>query len=139
MKKINILLVLLFAVMFSAYSQKETNTSNKEDDKPLIEVYYFHYSHRCATCIAVEEETRNSLNELYPSMMKDEDITFLSVDMDTEEGEEFSKIIKVSGQTLLFIKDDKREDLTNDAFMYARSNPDKLKSKIKKVIDKMLE
>ena len=139
MKKSYLLLSLILIISFSIFSQNEIKSSNGNDDNTIIEVYYFHYSHRCATCIAVEDETLNSLKELYPSMMNDEDITFLSVDMDTEEGEEFAEIMKISGQTLIITAKDKRENLTNDAFLYARSNPMKLRAKIKEAIDKMLE
>ena len=139
MKRLNLLLALLFAIVLSGLSQTEIKSANKNDSNTIIEAYYFHYSHRCATCLAVEDVTVNSLKELYPSMMKDEDITFLSVDMDTEEGEEFAKIMKVSGQTLIITTKDSRVDLTNEAFMYARSNPVKLREKIKATVDKMLE
>jgi hypothetical protein len=45
---------------------------------------------------------------------------------------------KVGGQTLLIIKGDKVVNITNDAFMNARTNPDKLKAKIKLTVDSMI-
>ena len=121
------------------------NTANSENTEEevstkteIIEVYYFHYSRRCATCVAVEEETQRILKELYPEKMENNEITFLSVDMDEKEGKELAKKMRVSGQSLLFIQGYKQINLTSDAFLYANSNPDKLKEKIEKTILKML-
>ena len=38
----------------------------------------------------------------------------------------------------LFVKGDQKVDLTTDGFMNARSNPDKLKEKIKETVDSLL-
>ncbi len=138
MKKItSILFVLIIALNVTACNNGQSN--NKEDKVTVktdkkIEVYYFHYSHRCKTCVAVEEETKKALNELYPKEMKSGTITFQSIDMDEEEGEQLAEKMQISGQTLIFIQDNKKLNLTNDGFMYAVTNPDKLKSKIKKTV-----
>ena len=102
------------------------NTANSENTKEevstkteKIEVYYFHYSRRCATCVAVEEETVRILKELYPEKMENNEITFLSIDMDEKEGKELAKKMRVSGQSLLFIQGYKQINLTTDAFLYA--------------------
>jgi len=139
MKRISILFILLVSISLTNLLQAtEDSLITNEDDK-TIEVYYFHYSHRCATCIAVEEETINALKDLYPNKWKNEEITFLSIDMDNDDGEEFAKSMKISGQTLIITYKSKKEDLTNEAFLYARSNPDKLKKKIENAINKILE
>ncbi len=138
MKKLtSILFVLIIALNVTACNNGQSN--NKEDKVTVktdkkIEVYYFHYSHRCKTCVAVEEETKKALNELYPKEMKSGTITFQSIDMDEEEGEQLAEKMQISGQTLIFIQDNKKVNLTNDGFMYAVTNPDKLKSKIKKTV-----
>jgi len=108
--------------------QKETISAEK------IEVYYFHNTRRCATCKAVEEVTKNSLEELYPEQFKKGEVTFQSLNIEDDKNEALASELKVAGQTLLVVKDGKKKDLTNDAFMYARSNPEKLKEKIKKAI-----
>lgn len=140
-KNLSIAITLLLTMSISACNSPknndtpETNNSNKGSD---IEVFYFHSSHRCATCMAVEKVTVDALNELYTDEMKSKKITFQSINLDETEGEELAKKMKVSGQTLLFIQGDHRLNLTNDAFMNARKNPDKLKIKIKKTVDRML-
>jgi len=44
----------------------------------------------------------------------------------------------VSGQTLLIVSGDIKINITNEAFMYARSKPEKLKQVIKEKIDPLL-
>lgn len=102
-----------------------------------IEVYYFHNTHRCTTCMAVEAVTRETLEEKYPEQMKAGEITFQSLNVEEDVNEPLARKLHVSGQTLLFVKDNKKKDLTNDAFMYARSNPEKLQSKIVNTIEKL--
>jgi hypothetical protein len=64
-------------------------------------------------------------------------ITFQSLDIEEDVNEPLAKQLHVSGQTLLFVKDGKQKNLTNDAFMYARTNPEKLQEKIKKAVNNL--
>ncbi|MBL7971075.1 MAG: hypothetical protein JNL03_06120, partial [Prolixibacteraceae bacterium] len=99
---------------------------------PGIEVVYFHATNRCVTCEAVETVTKEALKEYYGNQ-----ISFKSVNRDEDKANPLMKKHKVSGQTLLIIKGDKAENLTNFAFMNARTKPEKLKAKIKETIDRM--
>lgn len=105
-----------------------TNPQQKE----VIKAYYFHATRRCATCIAVEDVTSKTLSETYGDK-----ILFESIDIEKDEDNSLIKKYKISGQTLLLIKGDKIVDLTNEAFLNARTNPEKLSKKIKKTIDSM--
>jgi len=124
MRKI-ILMSLLFASIL-------TNAATK------VEVYYFHYSRRCATCNAVEEVSKKTIIESFASQFKKHEITFKSVNLDEKSSALLAKKCKAEGQSLLIISNGKRIDLTEKAFMYARSNPDKLKAEVKKTIDALL-
>ncbi len=126
MKKFLNLLVLLLVVGIGQINGK-TNTESPK-------VYYFHSTHRCVTCQAVEKVTRESLNELYGDK-----ISFQSVNNDENANEALMRKFRIKGQTLLIVKGTKMVNLTNEAFMNARSNPDKLKAKIKTTIDSMLK
>lgn len=126
MKKFLNLLVLLLVVGIGQINGK-TNTESPK-------VYYFHSTHRCVTCQTVEKVTRESLNELYGDK-----ISFQSVNNDENANEALMRKFRIKGQTLLIVKGTKMVNLTNEAFMNARSNPDKLKAKIKTTIDSMLK
>ncbi|HEY5510002.1 MAG TPA: nitrophenyl compound nitroreductase subunit ArsF family protein [Prolixibacteraceae bacterium] len=107
-------------------TQKETSfkTASK------IEAYYFHFNARCVTCKAVEAEAKADIESLYPGRA-----TFKAINLDDASSKTIAVRLKVSGQTLLFVKGDKQINLTNEGFMYARTNPAKLKSIIKQKVD----
>jgi hypothetical protein len=143
------LIILSFAMIFSLSNCKSKMGANNQTNKDSlnvsenstltgkIEVIYFHNERRCATCIAVEEVTEISLKELYPEKMTNNEITFLSVNIEEETNKKIAEQYEVTGQTLLFISGDKKIDLTNDAFMYAKSTPEKFTEKIKQTIEKI--
>ncbi|TKG97146.1 hypothetical protein EYV94_01595 [Puteibacter caeruleilacunae] len=98
-----------------------------------VKAYYFHATRRCATCQAVEKVTKEAIKDLYGNK-----VSFVSINRDTEKENPAIKKYKVNGQTLLIVGGDKVVNLTNAAFMNARTRPEKLKSKIKSTIDSML-
>ena len=104
-----------------------------QTDESGVKAYYFHATRRCATCQAVETVTKEALKEYYGGK-----VVFQSIDRDEDSKNPLIKKYKVSGQTLLIVNGDKAVNLTNDAFLNARTNPDKLKAKIKLTIDPMI-
>lgn len=128
--------LLFMGTLFTAQAQDTEQKINvQEISTQKIEVYYFHNTRRCATCEAVESVTKSALKENYAEQMENGKITFQSLNVEDDANEPLARKLKVSGQTLLFVKDGKRKDLTNDAFMYARTNPEKLTNKIIKTVD----
>lgn len=136
MKYVSYLLTSLIFLSLSFALKAQDVQSAKEEivSTEKVEVYYFHNTRRCATCQAVEDVTKSSLKELYPEKLKKGELIFQSLDIEEDENEALAKKLNVSGQTLLVVKNGKKKDLTNDAFMYARNSPEKLKEKIKKAI-----
>ena len=131
-------LVVLASTVLTCNAQ--TTVEKKEStavEENKIEVYYFHYERRCATRMAVETESEKALNELYPEKVKSGDITFLSINLEEDSNEALAEKLHVSGQTLLVVRGDQQDNLTNTAFMHARTNPDKLKKALKGSIDKL--
>ena len=104
-----------------------------------IEVYYFHYSRRCATCEAVESETKKALEEYFKNEMDAGTVTFLSVNIEEETNAPMVESMEVSGQSLLFVSGDEKKDLTNDAFMNARTKPEKYRKLVKRTVDGLME
>ncbi len=129
-------LFICVLLMGSANIQAQNTSVNEEQSiaTTKVEVYYFHNTRRCATCQAVESVTKETLEETYPEEMKNGEIIFQSLNIEDDKNESLAKKFEISGQTLLFIKDGEKKDFTNDAFMYARSNPEKFKKKIKQFI-----
>ena len=117
---------------------QEKNSKKDEILSDKIEVKYFHNVRRCATCVAVENVTLATLKELYGTQMSKDSLIFNSFELDDTSFEELINKYEVSGPSLLIISGDKVENLTTDAFMNARTNPDKLKELIKITIDPLL-
>lgn len=136
MKSVKLLFIVVAALGMnlscSAQSSKnEDNTQVSKADK--VEVLYFHYTRRCATCNAVESVSKKTIAELYKNK-----VSFTHFNLDEPEGEAKGKELEVSGQTLLIVSGDTKINITNEGFMNARSNPEKLKEVIKEKVDPLL-
>ncbi len=97
-----------------------------------VEAYYFHFSRRCETCKAVEEVSADIIKELYGDK-----IVLKSINLDDKANEALAKRLGVDGQSLLFVKGTTKKDIVNDGFMYAKTNPTKLKEKIKSTVESL--
>ncbi len=139
MNAIKILFLVVATISLSACTPQTT-----QDQKSFvvntdeIQVYYFHLTKRCATCNAVENETKVVLENNYANKMKEGKIVFTSLNLEEEEGKKMAEQLKVSGQTLLLVKGDKMVNLTNDGFMNARTKPDKFHEILNSNIDNLL-
>ena len=108
--------------------------SSQKVEKTEVMAYYFHATRRCATCNAVEQVTRETLKETYGDK-----VGFMSINREEEENEKLVEQYKINAQTLIIVKGDDKVDLTSNAFLNARTNPEKLEKKIKSTVDKMLK
>jgi hypothetical protein len=143
-KLISTLSFLLFVGGFAVSAQccnttlADNSTSSKINSTETqksgeVKAYYFHGNVRCVTCEAVEKVSKEAINEYYGDK-----VTFESINRDEEKNKALVKKYKVSGTALLIDNGEKTVNLTNDAFLNARTKPDKLKSKIKSTIDSMI-
>jgi hypothetical protein len=132
--KIRFLVMLMVIVLTSTqfvFSQSE----KKAESSPAasIEVYYFHFERRCITCNAVEDVSKEAI------LKYGDAVRFYSVNLDEKEGEAIGDRLKVSGQSLLIVNKKDKINLTNEGFMYAKNNPDKLTKLVQEKIDKMIK
>lgn len=119
---------MVMGAFLSVAQNNQKTTSVSAPGK--IEAYYFHFNARCVTCMAVESEAKADIESLYPGQA-----TFKAVNLDEASSKTITERLKVSGQTLLFVKGDKQINLTKEGFLYARANPAKFKSIIKQKVD----
>lgn len=135
MKMIRLLLAIALLVPFFNGSAQTGNKEKSVNEK--IEAYYFHFTARCMTCRTVEERAKENLGDLYPAQVKAGTITFQAANLNEEAGEALAKKLGVSGQTLLLVKGPKQINITNEAFLYAVTNPEKYKAIIKEKVDEL--
>ena len=132
------LILMLAFSLFACKSKSPENQTSVNVISEDLQVYYFHNTKRCATCNAVEEETKMALELFYGEKMKAGTIEFTSLNLEEEEGQSMAQALHVSGQTLLIVKGEIQLNLTNEGFMNARTNPTKFHEILKTQIDQLL-
>jgi hypothetical protein len=136
MKSIQFLFIAVLA--FSLNSSCTAQTKKQEEDKQVVnatkvEVFYFHYTRRCATCNAIERVSKDAVTEYDANK-----VSFAEYNLEEYDGEIKGKELDISGQTLLIVANDTKINITNEGFMNALSNPEKLKQLIKEKIDPLI-
>lgn len=133
-------LVLILALLFPYLGMAQLQSPASKTSAPdKVEAYYFHNTSRCVTCKAVEAEAKQAIETLYPDLVKKGRMSFVALNLEEEAGKTLAKQLGVSGQTLLLVRGTKKIDITNEGFLYARTNPNKLKSIIKEKVDGLLD
>ena len=124
---------MIFALiigLMSCGSGDNTSTA-KSPEKDRVEVIYFHGKQRCATCMAIEKNTKEVVNTLFANELKNGTVVFRTVDISTPEGEKIADKYEVTWSSLFVNKwKDGKEtcnNLTEFGFGKARKNPDDFK------------
>lgn len=135
MKKAILLSFVLMMIMssFTGFTQTQKKET-KGSAASKVEAYYFHNTTRCITCKTVEAEAKSDLESLYGKQ-----VSFQALNLEDDATKAVADQLQVSGQTLLIVKGDQKINLNNEGFMYARTNPTKFKSIIKKKVDKLMD
>jgi hypothetical protein len=136
--KPSLLFLCIAMILFSCKTQTNENQTSESVASNDVQVYYFHNTKRCATCNAVENETRVALEMFYKDQMTTGTMEFTSLNLEEDQGKEMAQSLRVSGQTLLITRGDSHVNLTNEGFMNARTNPTKFHEILKAQIDKLL-
>ncbi len=90
-----------------------------------VRVYYFYSNRRCATCEAVEQVTRATINENFKGS-----VIFEAINRDSNNQNPLIEKYKITGQTLLIVNNNNITDMTSSAFLKAKTNPDKFKTEL---------
>jgi hypothetical protein len=141
MKKIFLTMIILAiaAMQLPCLAQdSQAQMSNEEVKASQVGVYYFHFSRRCNTCIAVEENSKKAVEALYPEQVKSGEYFFQGVNLDEEDGKAIGEKMDIGMQALIVVHGDKKIDITGEGFMYAHE-VEKLEAEIKKAVEKALK
>lgn len=132
-----IMMIVALTTACNAQSGKNQNITNQNSEK--IEVYYFHFTSRCVTCLAVENAAKDVVEKDYAQWLENGKISFEAMNLDESNAKKFAESLGVSGQTLLIKNGSKTINITNEGFMYARSNPEKFKAVMKEKIESLVK
>jgi hypothetical protein len=141
------LFVTILAIVFASIScnnhgtkkeiTREISTSEISTSASNVNIYYFHFTLRCSTCLAVEENAGNAIEALYPNEFMTGEYSFTSLNLDEASTKDIADKLGIGGQTLMVVRGDKKIDITSAAWLSAH-DPDKMKAEIKSGIDKVL-
>ena len=139
MKKLALLSTFLVLVLsiISCNGQRNKREATQTVNSQNVTVYYFHFTRRCATCMAVEENARKAVEALYPNEVKAGEYSFTSLNLDEANTKGIADKLSVGGQTMLVVRGDKKLDITSAVWLSAH-DLDKMKVEIKSGIDKVL-
>lgn len=118
---------------------EKTTTETVAKENTAVEIIYFHGKQRCATCMAIEKETKALVEGELAQHVKDGKVKFSVVDMSTEEGKKLAAQYKVSFSSLFVVTMDGAQDLTRFAFSNARTNPEEYRKELKNKVVKAIK
>lgn len=150
MKKFSI---FVFGVLLASFSMSVCSFSNEEQKNEVtvevakeggvVEVLYFHGKQRCATCVAIENETKALMSGELASLVEEGRVVMKVIDITTDEGKAIANKYKVSYSSLFVVvkngDKEKAEDLTRFAFANARNNSEEYREELKNMIMKSLK
>lgn len=108
-----------------------------------VEVLYFHGKRRCATCMAIEENTKAVVENRFANELKTGTVRFRSIDISKDENKQTAAKYQVTWSALFIVKyhdgQETTENLTEYAFARARKAPDTFKAEIAGKIANLLQ
>jgi hypothetical protein len=132
MKKLFLICLLLLPAWTMLKAQDATTSK--------VEVYYFHATMRCPTCLAVEEQTRKTLDENFTEDMKSGVIQMKVLNLEEKENKAMTEKFEIGWSSLILYvpATGKSVNLTEDAFSNARTHPDDFRAELDKKIRELL-
>jgi hypothetical protein len=139
MKSITMFSFALFILLgsFSCNAQTNKKADANSTVSAKVEVYYFHFTRRCNTCMSVEENAKLAVESLYADKVKSGEYSFKGLNLDDANSKAIAEKLGVGGQTLLVVCGTKKIDITDKGFMNAH-DLEKMKDEIKKAVTNVL-
>ncbi len=136
MKNLFLSIAVIIVAVFSLQAQDKSTT-----EKPKLDVYYFHGTHRCPTCLAIEEQTRKTLDESFKKEMENGIVQLHVLNLEDAENKALVEKFEIGWSSLILYQpgQDKILNLTQDAFATARSQPDAFRKELQEKIKGMIE
>jgi len=133
MKPFPIALFVFATILFSACTGEAQKTT-PPPSSATMQVIQFHNEHRCATCLKIEELTKKTLSDYFPS------IPFSLVNVEEKKNEKMVELFEAFGTSLFLYnpKTGSKKDLTDFAFMNA-GDEKKFEAELKKQIEAFLK
>ena len=85
-----------------ASEQKNTKTAEVQSSKPAekIQVFLFHATQRCSSCIAIGKYAKETVEQKFPEEIKSGKIEFREINIDLPENKEIAAKFRATGSSL---------------------------------------
>jgi len=150
-KKVLILPLLILCVFIFAGCSSNNNKSKQSGTNEVkasenklkadkVQVFTFHATQRCATCIAIGKLSGEVVEEYYQPELRDGKIEVKEINIDLPENKELATKFQASGSALKInaIYDGQDHISEDTAVWRLTSNPTQYKSYLKNKIDTLL-
>jgi len=132
--------VFLIAILFSVLAFGQNEEVKSKNSK--LNIYYFHRTQRCQTCLSIEENTKNTLEQYFANELSEGVIAFHVIDYEGDEDIDLIVKYNADAPTLYLTKVKKGKEttknLTDFAFNYSLHNADKYKNGLRDKINELL-
>lgn len=146
MKKVLFLFISFLALLSCNMNAKEETAAQVQDEataKDHVEVLYFHGKQRCATCMAIESNTKAAIEENFADQAKNGDVVLKVIDISKQENEKIAEKYEVTWSSLFVVRykdgQETHENMTEFAFGNAREAPEAFKAGVIRTINEMLK
>ena len=133
-------LCIVLAACGGAGKAKQAAVPAKENG---VEVLCFHGKQRCATCVAIERETKAVVDGQFADAVADGALEMRIIDITQPENEALAEKYEITWSSLVVVKyadgSEQAENLTKFAFANARTNPEAFRSELTEKLKKLLE
>ena len=130
MKKLLPLIGLLALFMTTlVFAQEVIDTAKK------LDIYYFHGHRRCATCRAIENETRALLSSDFKKELDTGVVKLTVLNLEEPESQALVQKYGIWGSSLLLVNNQgQKVDLTELGFRSARNKPERFREELRSII-----
>ena len=139
----NMLMMAAFCIGLAACGGGNTKQTAAPTRENGVEVLYFHGKQRCATCVAIERETKAVVNEQFADAVADGALEMRIIDITQPENEAIADKYEITWSSLVVVKynegNEEAENLTKFAFANARNNPETFRTELSEKLKKLLE
>ncbi len=127
-------------IIYIAPQPTPTINTSLPSDSEKIEVFVFHATQRCISCINIGKYTRTVIEEKFPNELKSGKITFREVNIDLAKNRQLAKDYGVSGSALYIntIKDGKDNHEEDTTVWRLVTNESQMKSYFEAKLKKLL-
>lgn len=120
----------------TAPATEESQDLSEPTGNAQVEVMYFHGKKRCATCVAIENETKAAMENELAAEVAEGKVCMRTIDISTDEGKAIAQRYKIAFSSLIIVanpgESEQVDDITSFAFSNARLNAAEFRQELHK-------